>query len=93
MVRGIAAGERLGAVEDQPVSGRHTADQGYADLDNRPGAQIWRREAAQRALSSHRELTRLLEQRILPPDDALKVAHAIDRILGRYLTGTRYAVP
>jgi hypothetical protein len=35
----------------------------------------------------------MLHEKTLTPDEALKAAQAIDRTLGRYMTGTRYAAP
>jgi hypothetical protein len=35
----------------------------------------------------------LLDQDAVSPDEALQAAHQIDRLLGRYFTGTRYAAP
>jgi hypothetical protein len=35
----------------------------------------------------------MLDQRFLTAEEAIEATHAIDHTLGRYLTGTRYAVP
>ena len=89
VVRSVATGERLratvepasrlpGAADDQAASGHATVE-----------SAEWPRSA----LSSYTELTRLVDQWLLSASDALEVAWAIDHILGRYLTGTRYAVP
>lgn len=50
-------------------------------------------EWALTTLSGFPQLTRLLSDHVISPDEAMQTAHAIDRILGRYLTGTRYAAP
>jgi hypothetical protein len=44
-------------------------------------------------LGSHPYLTHLLDEQVLQPGEAMDVAHVIDDLLGRYMTGTRYAAP
>jgi hypothetical protein len=39
------------------------------------------------------QLLALLEEEALSPDEAMQAANQIDGLLGRYLTGTRYAAP
>ena len=39
------------------------------------------------------QLLELVEEETLSPDEALQAANQIDGLLGRYLTGTRYAAP
>jgi hypothetical protein len=46
-----------------------------------------------RALTPFAELIELLDEQNLTPSEALAAANAIDRALGRYMTGTRYAAP
>ncbi|MDY7075342.1 MAG: hypothetical protein SXV54_00325 [Chloroflexota bacterium] len=46
-----------------------------------------------RILSAHPRLLRMLDERTLTIGEAYEAAHAIDRILGRYMTGTLYAAP
>jgi hypothetical protein len=50
-------------------------------------------ERALNVLNGFPQIVRLLNERTLTPDEAMEVAHAIDNILGRYLTGTKYAAP
>jgi hypothetical protein len=45
------------------------------------------------ALGNFSQIGRLLSEQALTPDEAMEAAHAIDNILGRYLTGTKYAAP
>jgi hypothetical protein len=45
------------------------------------------------ALDSFPQIVHLLSEQALTPDEAMEAAHAIDDILGRYLTGTKYAAP
>jgi len=76
-VRSIATGERLTAPPDRP----------------RPLERSQEREMTRKILAGHPQLTQMLDERILGPDEALEVAQALDGILGRYTTGTRYAAP
>ena len=39
------------------------------------------------------QLQRIVDEEILTLAEALQAAHAIDRALGRYMTGTKYAAP
>jgi hypothetical protein len=48
---------------------------------------------APESLSPYPQLRRLLDEQALNEIEATAAAHAIDHILGRYLTGTRYAAP
>jgi hypothetical protein len=48
---------------------------------------------AQEVLTPYPQLQRLLDEEALSGAEATAAAHAIDHILGRYLTGTRYAAP
>lgn len=103
VVRGIAAGERSIAREAErdlggTVSGpSRSGPDAYTVDDSRPsvpldlGGQM--AEWARQSLSCHPQLTAMVDERILTAEEALQVAHAIDRILDRYLTGTRYAAP
>ena len=45
------------------------------------------------ALDGFPQIVHLLSEQALTPDEAMEAAHAIDNILGRYLTGTKYAAP
>ena len=45
------------------------------------------------ALDSFPQIVHLLSEHALTPDEAMETAHAIDNILGRYLTGAKYAAP
>jgi hypothetical protein len=44
-------------------------------------------------LDSFPQIAYLLSEHALTPDEAMEAAHVIDNILGRYLTGTKYAAP
>ncbi len=59
----------------------------------RPVEHSWERERAQKSLSEHPQLAQMLNERTLTADEAMQAAHAMDHILGRYTTGTRYAAP
>lgn len=48
---------------------------------------------AQKILAPYPYLRRLLDEQVLDGGGAIEAANAIDRALGRYLTGTRYAAP
>ena len=50
-------------------------------------------EWALTTLSEFPQITCLLSEQLISPDEAMQAAHTIDNILGRYLTGTRYAAP
>lgn len=45
------------------------------------------------ALDSFPQIVHLLSEQVLTPDEAMEAAHTIDNILGRYMTGTKYAAP
>jgi len=103
VVQSIAVGERsiargaerdLEGIESGPS---RSGPDAYGVDDSRPseplglGGQMaeWTRQS----LSFHPRLTAMVDEQILTADEALQVAHAIDHILDRYLTGTRYAAP
>lgn len=44
-------------------------------------------------LADFSQIAYLLKEQTLTPDEAMEAAHAIDKILGRYMTGTKYAAP
>ena len=77
-VRSIATGERLAALDVEPEPERDMTDWGLRVREMLPG---------------HPQLVRMLDEEILTPGETMDVVHAIDRALGRYLTGTRYAAP
>lgn len=58
-----------------------------------PSSEEQRRSWAQFALQAHPLLLEWLESRLLNSDEAMEAAYTIDDRLGRYPTGTRYAVP
>jgi hypothetical protein len=70
--------------EDQLPPGGDAEDQQGRD------AEGWIKETLSQP---YPQLLELLEQDALTPDEALKAANQIDGLLGRYLTGTRYAAP
>ncbi len=84
VVRSIAAGERPTALPDPP------------QLPEQFLEWAWGREAvqsAQETLVAHPQLVQMLDEGILMANEALQVAQALDRALGRYMTGTLYAAP
>lgn len=44
-------------------------------------------------LSAYPQLQRIVDEEILTLAEAFEAAHAVDRALGRYMTGTKYAAP
>jgi hypothetical protein len=46
-----------------------------------------------KGLSVYPSLQSLVDEQTLTLEEAYQAAHAIDRAIGRYLTGTRYAAP
>ena len=88
-VRSIATGERLATLAVEPEPEKDGADQS----PTHSRAASWSYEQARNTLSGHPQLARMLHEKTLTPDEALEAAQAIDRTLGRYMTGTRYAAP
>lgn len=104
-VRSIVTGERL----PQPLGERSFPDlseellrsfeqaRGHppseADLERMHEFERMQTEQAQKVLAPYPQLQRLLDEQTLSGAEATAAAHAIDHILGRYLTGTRYAAP
>ena len=104
-VRSIVTGERLPA----PPGERSFPDlpeelirdfeqaQGHppteADLKRMREFVRTQTEQAQGILAPYPQLQRLIDEQALSGIEATAAAHAIDHILGRYLTGTRYAAP
>ena len=84
VVRSIATGER----ETLPASG--SSQEGTTPSVLQSGRE---REWALKTLSDFPQIARLLSDHVISPDEAMQTAHAIDGILGRYMTGTRYAAP
>jgi hypothetical protein len=104
-VRSIVTGERIPAppgeraFPDLPAEmirsfkqarGRPPAK---ADLEQMREFERVQTEQAQTILAPYPKLQRLLDEQVLSGAEATEAAHAIDHILGRYLTGTRYAAP
>jgi hypothetical protein len=91
VVRSIATGERL------PMPGPPLARtlHPHETRPDRPQPLEHDSELARtrQILASHPQLTRMLDEQIVEPSQALEAAHALDRLLGRYMTGTRYAAP
>lgn len=96
-VRSVAIGERLSMPERGPDAGEFSAGSPARALppseEQKPDKAGREYEWTLKALSEFPQLARLLGERVLTPDEAMQAAHAIDGILGRYLTGTRYAAP
>jgi hypothetical protein len=89
VVRSIATGERLAAHDAAPGPSRDILDQGRTHSEADAVLPEW--VAGQ--FIGHPQLASMLDERILTPEEAMEAAHAIDHVLGRYLTGTRYAAP
>ena len=90
-LRSVAAGER--PPTSSPIAARTGPAGESASGDPRPAEQLDELAATRRMLGSHPHLTHLLDEQILQPGEAMGVAHVIDDLLGRYMTGTRYAAP
>ena len=87
LVRSIATGERApGAPLESPVTRSFPGHPAGPPDDPRA-------ERMRELLSGFPQLTTALEDRRLTAEEAMEAAHAIDGMLGRYLTGTRYAAP
>jgi hypothetical protein len=84
VVRSIATGERL----TLPGPGS-SAERDLPSVLPSGREHEW----ALTTLAEFPQLSRLLSDHVISADEAMQTAHAIDRILGRYLTGTRYAAP
>jgi hypothetical protein len=84
VVRSIATGER----ETLPGPGS-SRERGVPTVLP-PGQE---HEWALRTLSEFPQIAHLLSEQIISPDEAMQAAQTIDNLLGRYLTGTRYAAP
>jgi hypothetical protein len=103
VVRSIATGERpivrgverdLGGIKSGP---RRSGPGAYGVDDARPSGPLGlvgqMAARTRQSLSFHPRLTAMVDEEILTADEALQAAHAIDHVLDRYLTGTRYAAP
>ena len=84
VVRSIATGERL------TLPGQESSPERAIPSVLPSGRE---HEWALTALSEFPQITSLLSDQVISPDEAMQAAHAIEKILGRYLTGTRYAAP
>ena len=84
VLQSIATGERLSLPHQEPSSREAVRTAPPSD---------WDYEWTLKTLSEFPQLASLVTNRDLTPDEAMGVAHAIDGILGRYMTGTRYAAP
>ncbi|MGD2148206.1 MAG: hypothetical protein PVH41_16060 [Anaerolineae bacterium] len=90
-LRSVAAGERPPSYS--PIAARTDPAGESATGGPRPAEQLEELAATRRMLGSHPYLTHLLDEQVLQPGEAMDVAHVIDDLLGRYMTGTRYAAP
>ena len=91
VVRSVATGERLTAPD---MARARSMDVQTTPPDRpRPLDLSQERETTRKMLAAHPQLAQMLDERILEPGEALGVAQALDGILGRYTTGTRYAAP
>jgi hypothetical protein len=87
----IAAGERSpapGPSRARALDLRETRPDEPQSLE-----QDYESASARRMLASHPQLTYMLDEKMLEPGEALEAAQALDHLLGRYTTGTRYAAP
>jgi hypothetical protein len=106
-VRAIATGEREVApegdfrffLEEEPAmfefgdsseTGAPPSDENNAHEQEVQDDAGWIKDAISRP---YPQLLELIEQDALSPYEALQAANQIDGLLGRYLTGTRYAAP
>lgn len=105
-VRAIATGERSSLLDQDEISFLEepplfefgvAAEDDQPDSDERQADDQGARDAAgwirQTLSQPYPQLLELVDQDALSPDEALRAAHQIDGLLGRYLTGTRYAAP
>ena len=80
-VRSIVTGERVSATSAEQA------------LPQAPAATEREISLAQSRLAPYPRFLRLLEEQTLSWAEALAAANAIDRALGRYMTGSKYAAP
>ena len=98
-VRSTVTGERLPASPELPEELLRSFEQARghppaeSDLERMREFERMQTEQAQKILAPYPQLQRLLDEQTLNGAEATAAAHAIDHILGRYLTGTRYAAP
>lgn len=91
VIRSIATGERLTALD--PETTRSIGAQLTPPDRPQSRERSQERETTRKVLAGHPQLTQMLDERILGPGEALGIAQALDTILGRYMTGTKYAAP
>ena len=98
-VRSVVTGERLPApselfeemvrklerAREQPLT--------EAEMEQIRGFMQMQVPHAQEMLAPYPHLQHLLDEQMLNGGGAIAAANAIDRVLGRYLTGTLYAAP
>ena len=84
VVRSVATGERL----TLPAPGS-SSERAVPSVLPSGREHEW----ALTTLSEFPQITHLLSEQLISPDEAMQAANTIDNILGRYLTGTRYAAP
>jgi hypothetical protein len=90
-LRSIVSGERAPELsEEETPSPQEIAPARRLGLEEQLAAS-W--ESDYQSLAAWPGLQRAVDEGILAPVEALGVAHQIDGILGRYMTGTRYAAP
>jgi hypothetical protein len=98
-VRSIVTGERLLTPPNLPEELTRSFEQtrghppAEADMERMREFERMQAEQAQKVLAPYPQLQRLLDEQALSGAEATAAAHAIDHMLGRYLTGTRYAAP
>jgi hypothetical protein len=106
-VRAIATGERVDSPEEDVVSLDEEEPDLFESEESSAAEQPGINESAARDLEArdvaewvkgtlsqpYPQLLEFLDQDFLSAVEALRAAHQIDGLLGRYLTGTRYAAP
>ncbi|MBN1260040.1 MAG: hypothetical protein JXB35_05090 [Anaerolineae bacterium] len=86
VVEAIAQGERIDLPPAAPPPEPPPGKVPYAFFTTADMARSWLGDP-------YPTLLRLMEEGILTPDEAVSAAQVIDGIVGRYMTGTRYAAP
>jgi hypothetical protein len=98
-VRSVATGERLPAPPElsEELIRKFEQARGHpptkAELEQMCGFLRVQTEQAQEILTPYPHLRSLLDEHVLNGGGAIAAANVIDRVLGRYLTGTLYAAP
>ena len=98
-VRSVITGERLPEPSDlfEEMVYKFEQTRGHppteAEMEQIRGFMQMQVDHAQETLTPYPHLRHLLDEQMLNGGGAIAAANAIDRVLGRYLTGTLYAAP